>query len=189
MQKFKKFKVNRCYLDQNLTDTDSTSMFFVFICDLNSNIREEKAQNIIFEVMLKSKIFDRLDLSVEFYEQFNCWNENLRKWVGLFETENIDKPNVITIALNPKKYYERFSNHSDNKNHKGLKKSTPDMDFDFYSNRLSDLTEYCSELLNKLNPVQQIEQKGFQVISESMQMKSVRKVQFGQLNDKRFLLF
>ena len=118
---------------------------------------EDKAQNIIFEVMLKSKIFDRLDLSAEFYEQFSCRNENLRKRVGLFEIENIDKPNVITIALNPKEYYEHFSNHSDNKKHKGLKKSTPDMDFDSYSNRLSDLTEYCNELLNKPNPVQQIE--------------------------------
>ena len=35
----------------------------------------------------------------------------------------------------------------------------PDMDFDSYSNCLSDLTEYCNELLNKPNPVQQIEQK------------------------------
>ena len=31
-----------------------------------------------------------------------------------------------------------------------------------------------------------IEQKRFQIINESMQMKSVSKVQFGQLNDKRF---
>ena len=61
-----------------------------------------------------------------------------------------------------------------------------DMNFDSYSNRLSDLTEYCNELPNKPNPVQQIEQKRFQVINESMQMKSIRKVQFGQLNDKNF---
>ena len=40
-------------------------MFFVFVCDLQSNIREDKARNVIFEVMLKSKIFDRLDLSVD----------------------------------------------------------------------------------------------------------------------------
>ena len=26
---YKKYKVNRCYLDQNLTDIDSTSMFFI----------------------------------------------------------------------------------------------------------------------------------------------------------------
>ena len=28
---YKKYKVNRCYLDQNLTNTDSTSMFFFFL--------------------------------------------------------------------------------------------------------------------------------------------------------------
>ena len=58
------------------------------------------------------------------------------------------------------------------------------MDFDSYSNRLSDLTEYYGEFLKK--PAQQIEQKRFQVINESMQMKSVCKFPFGQLNDKRF---
>ena len=34
--------------------------------------------------------------------------------------------------------------------------------------------------------VEQIEQKTFQVINESMQMKSISKVQLGQLNDRRF---
>ena len=34
--------------------------------------------------------------------------------------------------------------------------------------------------------VEQIEQKTFQVINESMQMKSISKVQPGQLNDRRF---
>ena len=99
---YTKYKTNRCYLDQNLTDTNSTSMFFVFICDLDSNVREDKARNLIFEVMIASRIFDRFVLSVEFYEQFNCCNTKLQKRVGLFEIENIDKPNVITSALNPK---------------------------------------------------------------------------------------
>ena len=161
-------------------------MFFVFICGLNSCVNEDKARNIIFDVMIKSKIFDRLDLSAEFYEQFNCRNEALKKRVGLFEIESIDKPNVITIALNPKKYYERFVDHSDNKKHKGLKKPTFGMDFDSYSNRLSDLTEFSNEFLSKPNKVEKIEQRRFQVINESMQMKSVSKVQFGQLNGKRF---
>ena len=79
--------------------------------------------------------------------QLNCQNQKLGKQDSLFEIENIDKPNIITIALNPKEYYERFNDHSDNKKHKGLKKSTPDMDFDFYSARLSDLTEYYGEFL------------------------------------------
>ena len=137
---YQQYQVNRRYLYQNLTYTDSTAMLFVFICDLNSCVSEDKAQNIIFDVTIKSKIFDRLDLSAEFYEQFNCRNEDLRKRVALFEIESIDKPNVITIAVNPKEYYERLFDHSDNKKHKGLKKSTPGMDFDSYSNHLSDLT-------------------------------------------------
>ena len=60
------------------------------------------------------------------------------------------------------------------------------MDFDSYSNRLSDLTEYCKELLKKQTPVRQIEQKRFQAINEAMKMKSGSKVQFGQINDQRF---
>ena len=149
-------------------------------------MREDESRNKIFEVMLKSKVFDTLDLSAEYYEKFNFQNESLRKRVGFIEIENIDKPNIIMIALNPKEYYEGFSDTSDNKKHKGLKKSTPDMDFDSYSNRLSDLTEYCGNFVTKPNPVREIEEKRFQVINESMQMKSISKVQFGQLNGKHF---
>ena len=101
---YDKYKVDTCYLYQNLTDTDSTSAFFVFICDLKSCVDERKSREIIFEVMKKSKIFDRIDLSDDFWEQFGIQNKKLKKPVGLFEIENINKPNVITIALNPKEY-------------------------------------------------------------------------------------
>ena len=76
---YDKYKISRCYFDQNLTDTDSTSMFFVFICDLQCNLREDKARDIIFEIMLKSKIFHRLDISADYFEQFNWRNLNLKK--------------------------------------------------------------------------------------------------------------
>ena len=56
------------------------------------------------------------------------------------------------------------------------------MDFDSYSERLADLNEF-SKFLKK---PKKIEQKRFQIINDSMQMKSVSKIQFGQLNDKRF---
>ena len=105
---------------RNLTDTDSTSMLFVFVRVLQNNIREDKARNLIFEVILKSKIFDRIDLSADYFAQFNCQNQKLRKQDGLFEIENIDKPNIIAIVLNLKEYHERFNDHSDNKKHKGL---------------------------------------------------------------------
>ena len=135
--------------------------------------------------MVKGKVLERLDLLAEFYEQFNCRNKKHEKRVRFFKIESIDKPNVITIALNPKEYYERFINHSDNKKHKGLKKTTPGMDFDSYSSRLCDLIEYINKFSNKPT-AEKIEEKRFQVINESTQMKSISKIPFGQLNDKRF---
>ena len=100
-----KCKINKCLVEQNLTDTDSTSIFFVFICDLACDVREDEPRDIIFEVMLKSKIFNRLDLlSHEYFEKFNCRNTDLKKRVCCFEVESIDKTNIITIALNPKEY-------------------------------------------------------------------------------------
>ena len=152
------------------------------VCD----VREDEARDIIFEVMLKSKIFNRLDLSHEYFEKFNCRNTDFKKRVGYFEGENIDKANIITITLNPKEYYERFMDTAANKKHKGLHKSTPGMDFDTFSCHLSDLTEYYIEFLTKPNPVKQIEQKRFEIVDHLMQMKTVSKVQLGQLNDKRF---
>ena len=96
MQKiYDKYQINCCYLNQNLTDADSTSLFFVFICDLQCNVKENEARHIIFEVTLKSKIFDRLDLSAEFFEQFNCCNKNLKKQVRVFEIESINKPKIL----------------------------------------------------------------------------------------------
>ena len=41
--------------------------------------------------------------------------------------------------------------------------------------------EYCFDKRPK-----KIEQKRFQVVNKSMQMKSVRKTQFSELNDNRF---
>ena len=99
---YAEFKVDRCYLCQNLTDIDSTSIFFVFICDLKCSIGERKSRDIIFRVMITSKIFERLDLSDDFWDQFGVQNKKLKKQVKLFETESINKANVIKIALNPK---------------------------------------------------------------------------------------
>ena len=61
-----KYKINKCYVYQNLTDTDSISLFFIFICGLNCCIKESDSRNIIFEVTMTSKVFDRLDLSADF---------------------------------------------------------------------------------------------------------------------------
>ena len=46
----------------------------------------------------------------------------MRKCLGYFEIENIDNPCFLTIACNPKEYYELFENSYVNKKHKGIKK-------------------------------------------------------------------
>ena len=55
------------------------------------------------------------------------------------------------------------------------------MDFEVYSERLATLYAYCFE--SKPN---KIEQKRFQMINNSMLIKSVKMTQFAGLNDKRF---
>ena len=55
------------------------------------------------------------------------------------------------------------------------------MDFEAYSERLATLHKYCFECKPK-----KIEQTRFQIINDSMQMKSVKKTQFAGLNDKFF---
>ena len=159
---YAEFNIERCYIYKNLTDTDSTSISFVFICDLKCSIDERKTRDIIFKVMIKSKIFERLNLSDDFWDQFGVQSKILKKQVGLFEIESINKANVITIALNPKKYYERSDDHSDNKKQKGLKKSTHGMDLDSYSSRLADLNEFSKEFFKKPKKIQE---KRFQIIN------------------------
>ena len=105
---YKKYNIEKCYVFQCLTDTDSTSINFILICDKNSIVDEKNARNIIFEVFVSSKILSRLDLSDAFWEQFGVQNKELKKKVGLFETESINVPNIITISINPKEYMEEF---------------------------------------------------------------------------------
>ena len=143
---------------------------FFFICDLKYSIDERKTRGIIFKIMIKSKISERLDLSDDFWDQFGVQNKNLKKQAGLFEIESINKANIITITLNPKGYYERFDDNSDNKKHKGLKKSTRSMDFDSYLSRLADLNEFSKEFFKKPKKIQQ---KRFQIIIKSVQVKAV----------------
>ena len=81
--------------------------FFVVICNLNCQLNERDSRNVIFEVMINSKIFGRLDLSNEFWFQFNVRDTLSDKRVGLYEIESIDNPNIVTIVINPKKHFEK----------------------------------------------------------------------------------
>ena len=114
------YQIEKCFLYQNLTDTDSTSLFFNFICSLDCSVPESEAKKIIFECLKNSKILNRLDLSDEFWKEFEIYNANTKKVMGLYEIENIDNQNICTIAVNPKEYFEKFKNRKINKKHKGV---------------------------------------------------------------------
>ena len=181
---YEKNDIEKCYVYQCLTDTDSTSLNIIFICGDNCTISEKRSRDIIFEVMTKSKILKRLDLSHDFWERFGVQDKKLKKQVGLFEVENIEVANIITIAINPKEYREEFENRSSNKKHKGIKRGTSGMDFASYCSKLCDIMEYFEAVCKKKS--KKIKQKRFQVVNDTMRMKTVEKIQFGQLNDKRF---
>ena len=138
---YDKHKIIKCFVYLILTDTDSCSLQFTFIAELRSKISEEEARKLILEILLLKK-GKRLDTSDEFYEQFFCRNKSIKKQVGLYEVESIDNANLVTIALNPKKYFEVFKNKAINKKHKGVKKSTCGMDFESFASRIMDVREY-----------------------------------------------
>ena len=68
---YKKYEIQKWFLFQNLTDTDSNSLFFIFICKLSCSVNEKTTRNIIFKLLTKSKVLNRLDLSDIFWEQFS----------------------------------------------------------------------------------------------------------------------
>ena len=175
---YDRLRIKKCLLLQNLTDTDSTSLTFLFICYQNCILTEVEDRNLIFEIMCKSKLLERLDLSDNFYAQFNVQNKKLKKQVGLYEVESINNPNVITVAINPKEYFEQYKNCTINKKAKGIRKDTEGMTLDAYIDRLSPKEE---QLYDK-----KILQKRFQVRHNAMEMVSVEKKRFASLNDKRF---
>ena len=175
------YQIEKCFLYQNLTDTDSTSLFFNFICSLDCSVPESEARKIIFECLKKSKILNRLDLSDEFWKQFEIYNANTKKVMGLYEIENIDNQNICMIAVNPKDYFEKFKNRKINKKHKGVRKDTQGMNFESYAMRINMLRESDDKKEEK-----KIVQKRLQVKNTNMTMTSVNKVQFARLNNKRY---
>ena len=134
-------QIKKCLLLQNLTDTDSTSLTFLFICYQSCTLTEMEVRNLIFKVMLKSKLVERLDVSDDFYAQFNAQNKKFKKQVGLYEVESINNPNIITVAIDPKEYFEQYKDYSINKKAKGIRRDTEGTTLEPYIDKLSPKDE------------------------------------------------
>ena len=156
-------------------------MFFLFSCKLDCEIKESEFRKIVSEILTKSKIAKGLDVSDKFWKQSAVQDENTRKVMGLYKVENIDNLNICTIAINPKECFEKFKNKKINKKHKGVRRDTPGMNFEYYAERISSLRQIDSE-----RNVEMLVQKRLQVKNTNMAMTNVNKVKFASLNDKRY---
>ena len=180
---YDRHKIIKTFVYLILNDTGSCSLQFTFITELKSNISEDDARKLIFEILLLKKS-GRLDTSDEFFDQFLRRNKSTKKQVGLSEVESIDNANLITIAVNPKEYIEIFKNKAINKKHNGVKKSTPGMNFESFASRIMDVREYAYSQ----KKAKQIKQMRFQLKTTDMKLTEVNRMQFAGLNDKRYYL-
>ena len=127
-------------------------------------------------------MLERLDVSDEYWKQYDVHDPSTKKQMGLYEIENIDNPNVCTIAVNPKEYFEKFKNKDFNKKHKGVKKGTAGMMFQNYADQIKHLRHD----LDILPSAEFVTQKRFEIQNTEMKMKAIKKVKFARLNDKRY---
>ena len=113
------------------------------------------------------------------------WSMQTRKSkvLGLYEVESISDPCLVTLAVNPKEYFEYFKSENVNKKHKGIKKGFAGMDFENYAERIKPLynSESFKKPKNDSKPVIRISVK-----KGEMTTHRILKSTFSQLNDKRF---
>ena len=178
-----KYLIEKVHIYHVLTDTDSTCPQFLFISSSKSNMCEKKYRDIIFEVITASIIYERFDSSHKYWEKFDARQENHRKCLGYFEIESIDNPCFLTIACNPKEYYELFENSHVNKKHKGIKKGSPGMNFENYAGMITSLTKFDTF---ERPPVDYKEVSKLTIFHGEMQKKTSVKTKFSQFNDKCF---
>ena len=94
---YQKYLIEKVYIYHVLTDTDSTRLKFVFVSSTDSDIPDKKFRDIIFEIIVASKIYNRFDSSNVYWEKFGARKENLRRCLGYFEIEHIDSPCFATL--------------------------------------------------------------------------------------------
>ena len=139
---YKKYLIEKVEIFHMLTETDSTALKFIFLSDPNSDIPKEKFRDIIFEVIVVSEIYKRLDTSHEFWNILGARKESRRKKVGYYETENISNPYLLTLAVNPKEYLEMLTDLLLNKKHKGIKKGSTEQGFENFAQRIESLVNF-----------------------------------------------
>ena len=104
------------------------------------------------------------------------------KKLGYYEIDHIDNPYILTIAANPKEYFEMFEDKNINKKHKGIKKGSSGLGFENFSQRMKSLNNF--DTFEK-PPGDSKEVSRFIVKAGEIRKETVVKNKFSQINNKR----
>ena len=180
---YKKYQIEKIFCYHTLTDTDSISLQFVIISYPSSTFPEFDVRDILFEIIVKTEMFQRFDTSHSFWKKLDAQKPKRQKKLGLYEVENIDDPCYVTLAINTKEYFEFFKSSALNKKHKGIKKGVKGIDYEHYAERIKSLKNFETFEQPK-NEYKQIMR--FAVKKGDMVTTNIVKTKFSQLNNKRF---
>ena len=180
---YNKYQIERVYVYHVLIDTDSTAIQFVVISSAESTFTEPQVHNIILEIFSQTSVVNIFDKSDDFWKQFNVHDGSNQKVLGLYEVESINDPCLVTLAVNPKEYFEYFQSHRTNKKHKGIKKGALGMNYENYAERIKPLYDFESFEKPKTEKKKVVR---FTVKKGDMTTTQVEKKKFSQINDKRF---
>ena len=180
---YDKYRIERVLVCHIPTDTDSTAIQFIVISSVDSTFTETQKRDTIFEVFSKTPLVNRFDKSDDFWKKFNVHDASNQKVLGLYEVESINDPCIVTLAVNPKEYFELFKSKRANKKHKGIKKEAPGMNYENYAERIKPLYDFESfekPKTKRKKVLRFTDKKGDMITTQ------VKKTKFSQINDKRF---
>ena len=180
---YEKYEIEQILCYQVWTDTDSTLIQFIIVSDPTSSFPECDVGDILFEIFSKTEIRESFDKSDKFWRQFNVYCPQDQKVLGLYEVEHIDDPCYVTLAVNPKEYFEYFESDNCNKKHKGIKKGSPGMDCENYAERIKPLIDFKTYKKPKVDVKDVVR---ISVKKGEMTTHKIIKSKFSQLNDKHF---
>ena len=141
---YDEYLIERILVFHILTDTDSTSTQVVVVSRIDSTFTEPEFRTILFKVFSRTEIRERFDKSDEFWKNFGVHDPSNQKVLGLYEVESINDPCLVTLAVNPKEYFEYFKSTNINKKHKGIKKGSLGMEYENYAERIKPLYNFAS---------------------------------------------
>ena len=180
---FDKYEIERIFCYHVLTNTDSILLQFIIISDPSSTIPECKVRDMLFEIFSNTEIRNRFDKSDGFWINFGVHCPQNQRVLGLYEVEHIDDPCYVTLAVNPKEYFEYFKSECVNKKHKGIKKGSVGMDYENYAERIKSLFDFDTYKKSKLDTKEVVR---ISVKKGEMTTQKITKTKFSQLNDNRF---